>query len=56
MFIVGLALGLNTVFMEKFNVGAKGAEWSFTLIDRIPTSSGMGGRHHRNTQQRSGTV
>ena len=35
MFIVGFALGINTVLMEKFTVGAKGAEWSFTIIDRF---------------------
>lgn len=33
-FVVGLGLSLVTVILEKHHVGAKGAEWSLTFIDR----------------------
>lgn len=31
----GVALGLVTVYMEKVSVGAKGAEWSFSFLERL---------------------
>jgi Flp pilus assembly protein TadD len=33
-FALGMGLGLMTAWMEKFNVGAQGAEWSLSLADR----------------------
>jgi tetratricopeptide (TPR) repeat protein len=33
-FALGMGLGLMTAWMEKFHVGAQGAEWSLTLADR----------------------
>ncbi len=33
-FVVGAALGLTTVWMEKHNVGAQGAAWALSFIDR----------------------
>ena len=35
MFIIGLALAINTAVMERTHVAAVGAEWNYTLIDRI---------------------
>ncbi len=32
---VGLALGLATVWLERHQVGARGAEWSLTPLDRV---------------------
>ncbi len=34
MFMVGMVLGINTIFQEKSVVGARGAEWAFSFIDR----------------------
>jgi Tfp pilus assembly protein PilF len=33
-FALGATLGLQTVWVEKYHVGAHGAEWSLTLADR----------------------
>lgn len=33
-FVIGMALGLATVWIEKYHVGAQGAEWSFTFGER----------------------
>jgi len=33
-FVVGAALGLVTVWMEKNRVGAQGEEWAFSLLER----------------------
>jgi tetratricopeptide (TPR) repeat protein len=33
-FVVGVALGLLTAWMEKHHVGARGADWSLTFADR----------------------
>jgi tetratricopeptide (TPR) repeat protein len=33
-FALGVGLGLITAWMEKFHVGAQGAEWSLTFADR----------------------
>jgi len=33
-FAVGLVLGLHTAWLEKTHVGASGAEWSLTLLER----------------------
>jgi tetratricopeptide (TPR) repeat protein len=33
-FVVGVALGLMTAWIEKYNVGAQGADWSLTFADR----------------------
>ena len=35
MLVVGGALGLFTVWMEKINVGATGAAWDLTVLDRL---------------------
>lgn len=34
-FAVGISLGLLTVWLEKHHVGAQGAEWSLSILDRI---------------------
>ena len=34
-FIVGVALGLTTVWLEKYHVGAQGEEWALSLVDRF---------------------
>ncbi len=34
-FVIGVPLGLLSAWMEKFNVGAKGPEWDFSLVDRF---------------------
>ena len=33
-FIVGLWMGLQTAWLEKHHVGASGAEWSFSIVER----------------------
>jgi tetratricopeptide (TPR) repeat protein len=33
-FVFGVGLGLMTAWMEKYHVGAQGAEWSLTFADR----------------------
>lgn len=33
-FVIGLVLGLNTVWMEKVHVGAHGLDWGFTFLER----------------------
>ena len=33
-FVVGVALGLMTAWIEKYHVGAQGADWSLTFADR----------------------
>ena len=33
-FMLGVALGLMTTWIEKYHVGAQGAEWSLTFADR----------------------
>ncbi|MDO8733786.1 MAG: O-GlcNAc transferase, partial [Elusimicrobiota bacterium] len=33
-FLVGLGLGILTIWMEKYVVRARGAEWTLTLLDR----------------------
>jgi len=35
MMLIGLGFGLNTLWLEKYQVGAQGAEWDYTLIERI---------------------
>jgi tetratricopeptide (TPR) repeat protein len=35
MFIIGLILGLNTIYMEKFSAGTQGADWAMSFVDRI---------------------
>jgi tetratricopeptide (TPR) repeat protein len=32
---IGLALGLNTVWLEQHHVGARGSEWALTPLDRV---------------------
>jgi tetratricopeptide (TPR) repeat protein len=34
LFALGLALGLQTVFLEKEHVGARGAEWDLSAVER----------------------
>jgi tetratricopeptide (TPR) repeat protein len=34
-FVVGAFLGLTTVWLEKHHVGAQGAEWAFSFVDRL---------------------
>jgi len=34
-FLVGILLSFATVWIEKYHVGAKGAEWSLLFIDRV---------------------
>jgi Flp pilus assembly protein TadD len=34
-FVVGIALGLTTVWLEKFRVGAQGEEWVLSIVDRL---------------------
>jgi Flp pilus assembly protein TadD len=34
-FVIGLALSFLTVWLEKYHVGAKGAEWNLSFIDRF---------------------
>lgn len=34
MFVVGISLGLLTVWLEKHQVGAEGIDWELSLIDR----------------------
>lgn len=33
-FVIGISLSLITIWLEKHHVGAKGAEWEFSLIER----------------------
>jgi Flp pilus assembly protein TadD len=33
-FVAGVALGLTTAWIEKYHVGAQGADWSLTFADR----------------------
>jgi protein O-mannosyl-transferase len=35
MFLIGLILGINTIFMEIHNVGAEGSGWALPFIDRF---------------------
>ncbi len=39
LFAVGAALGLYTAWLEQTHVGARGAEWSLTLVERFLVSS-----------------
>ena len=34
-FVLGISLGLTTAWLEKYHVGAQGAEWSLSLLDRF---------------------
>ncbi len=34
MLLVGIVFGLMTVWLEKFQVGAKGMDWNLTLVER----------------------
>jgi tetratricopeptide (TPR) repeat protein len=34
-FVVGVALGLTTVWLEKYHVGAQGEEWALSFVDRV---------------------
>jgi tetratricopeptide (TPR) repeat protein len=34
-FVVGVALGLTTVWLEKYHVGAQGEEWALSFLDRF---------------------
>ena len=34
-FVMGIALGLTTVWLEKFRVGAQGEEWVLSIVDRL---------------------
>ena len=34
-FAVGMAAGLHTAWLEKYDVGAEGVEWAFSPIDRV---------------------
>lgn len=34
MFLIGIGLGLLTVWLEKHHVGAKGIDWQLSLVDR----------------------
>ncbi|MCG6944663.1 MAG: tetratricopeptide repeat protein, partial [Deltaproteobacteria bacterium] len=34
-FVVGAFLGLTTVWLERYHVGAQGAEWALSLVDRV---------------------
>jgi len=34
-FVVGAFLGLTTVWLEKYHVGAQGEEWALSLVDRF---------------------
>jgi tetratricopeptide (TPR) repeat protein len=35
MFVVGVAAGMLTTWMEKHNVHAQGADWDYSLIERV---------------------
>jgi len=35
MFVIGAAFGLLTLYLEKHHVGAQGAEWTLSPVDRI---------------------
>ena len=35
MFLIGVPMGLATAWLEKHHVGAMGAEWDFSAIDRV---------------------
>jgi Flp pilus assembly protein TadD len=35
MFLIGVPLGLWTARLERIHVGAVGAEWSYSLVDRV---------------------
>jgi Flp pilus assembly protein TadD len=35
LFVVGIAMGLVTVIMERHTVGAEGAEWAYSAVDRV---------------------
>ena len=35
LFVLGLASGLATVYLEKHHVGAQGEEWNFSPVDRL---------------------
>jgi protein O-mannosyl-transferase len=35
LFALGMALAMNTAELEKEHVGAKGADWAFSFLDRI---------------------
>src|SRR5262249_6740001 len=39
LFVLGLALGLQTAFLEKEHVGASGPEWDFSYVERILIAS-----------------
>jgi tetratricopeptide (TPR) repeat protein len=34
-FVVGVALGLTTAWLEKYHVGAQGEEWALSFLDRF---------------------
>ncbi|HKX46428.1 MAG TPA: O-GlcNAc transferase, partial [Planctomycetota bacterium] len=38
-FVLGIAAGLNTARMERVHVGASGADWDYTWIERVLISS-----------------
>jgi Flp pilus assembly protein TadD len=35
MFVVGIGMGLNTARLERMHVGALGADWDFSTMDRV---------------------
>jgi len=35
LFALGMALGLHTVFLEKYHVGASGADWHWSALERV---------------------
>jgi tetratricopeptide (TPR) repeat protein len=35
LFLLGILLAMNTVWMEKYHVGARGEEWSFSILERF---------------------
>jgi len=34
-FVVGIAAGAHTAWLERYNVGAQGTEWNFSFLDRV---------------------
>lgn len=40
MFLVGIPLGLTTAYLEKHHVGASGAAWDYSLLERLFIASG----------------
>jgi len=35
LFLIGIVSGLNTAYLEKHHVGASGADWNFSVVERL---------------------